>query len=269
MSDFSTDSVLLDHRCQDTVGDGVRIARRGLLRLSAATVAAALVSSCAAGSRVGKAALAAPDGVSGDEPVGSRPLDGGALDAAEFLSEFHPRALEFIEAGGSREEGYLLTVRELLLRLQVPSQTDARSAAAAFHKDNRARGGGREIGFVMFEFDPGRGFAHHDHRDYNGVILGVEGEAQVANFDILGDTPVPPEGTTFQIRQTRDDLILPGRFSTLETRRDNIHDLKAGPEGAVVLDVFTYLKPGARSYFLEVEPEARDAERRIFDAAWA
>ena len=48
-----------------------------------------------------------------------------------------------------------------------------------------------------------------------------------------------------------------------------MHELIAGPEGAVVLDVFTYLKPGARSYFMNVEETPRDAERRIYDASWA
>ena len=100
------------------------------------------------------------------------------------------------------------------------------------------------------------------------MILNVEGAAHVKNFDILGDDPVPPMGETFQIRQTRDDVLLPGRFSSLGTTRENVHDLVAGPEGATVLDVFTFLRAGARSYFMDVEPTPRDAERRIYDAAW-
>ena len=130
---------------------------------------------------------------------------------------------------------------------------------------------GLAVDFVvlMFRLEPGKGFSHHDHRNYNGVILGVEGEAQVRNYDILGDDPVPPQGATFQIRQTRDDLILPGRFSTLGTSRDNVHDLIAGPEGATVLDVFTFMAEGAKSYSMDVEAEPRDADRRIYDAVWA
>ena len=126
-----------------------------------------------------------------------------------------------------------------------------------------------EVAVLMFDLAPGKGFSHHDHRDYNGVIMGVRGEAHVTNFDILGDDPVPPRGETFQIRQTRDDLILPGRFSTLGTRRENVHELIAGPEGAVVLDVFTFLAPDARSFGMTVDPKPRDAARGIFDAAWS
>ena len=122
---------------------------------------------------------------------------------------------------------------------------------------------------IRIDLGPGKGFSHHDHRNYNGVILCVEGEVHVTNYDILGDDLVPPKGETFQIRQTRDDLILPGRFSSLGTTRENVHELKAGPNGAVVLDVFTFLQPGARSYFMDVEPGPRDAERRIYDASWS
>ena len=67
----------------------------------------------------------------------------------------------------------------------------------------------------------------------------------------------------------RDDLILPGRFSTLGRTRENVHDLVAGPDGARVLDAFTYFKRGARSYFMQVDADPRDAEQRIYDASWA
>ena len=43
----------------------------------------------------------------------------------------------------------------------------------------------------------------------------------------------------------------------------------AGPGGATVLDVFTFMVDGARSYYMTVEPDPRDAERKIFDATWA
>jgi hypothetical protein len=48
-----------------------------------------------------------------------------------------------------------------------------------------------------------------------------------------------------------------------------VHVLTAGPEGAVVLDAFTYLAPEARSHYMDVEPKPRDAERKIYDAAWS
>ena len=263
MSWFGTDAVLEDEQPREDVAEGVVLARRGLLRFSAATVAAGLAAACSAPPRREAAANTAPVA---EPPL---PTGGGALDVAEFLRELYPRAQGFVASGGAEEEAYLMTVGELMARLEPPAVDEARSAMRSFWERHHTEDARFEILVLMFELAPGKGFSHHDHRDYNGVILGVDGEAHVRNYDILGDTLVPPDGETFQIRQTRDDLILPGRFSTLGTTRDNVHELIAGPEGAVVLDVFTYLAQDARSYSMEVDPNPRDPARRIHDASWA
>lgn len=260
MSWFGSDDVLLDEQPREAVADGVTLERRSLLRLSAATVAAGLAAACA-GPRSRRAELAEPQALTPAEADGT-------LDISEFLAEMHPRAQRFIASGGEREEAYLMAVGELMARLEATTPEEVRSTMRSF-AERQQDGGAREIWVVMFALEPGKGFSHHDHRDYNGMILGVDGSAHVTNYDILGPDAVPPEGTTFQIRQTRDDIILPGRFSSLGSRRENVHELVAGPDGAVVLDVFTYLKPGARSYFMDVDPDPRDAEKRIYDATWA
>ena len=262
MSWFRDDAVLVDERPRETVAEGVVLERRSLLRFSAATVAAGLAASCAASGGPSSSPRAS-------EPAPAPEPTDGTLDIAEFLAEMHPRAKGFVASGGENEEAYLMAIGELMARLRTPTPTQTRSAMKTFHEGLGPEKALMEMMVLMFDLKPGKGFTHHDHRDYNGVILGVEGEAHVTNYDILGDTLVPPKGETFQIRQTRDDLILPGRFSTLGTTRENVHELTAGPDGAVVLDVFTYLVPGARSYFMEVAPEPRDPERRIYDASWA
>lgn len=262
MSWFGTDEVLLDEQPREAVADGVLLERRSLLRLSATTVAAGLAAACAAP----RSRTTEPDDVQAATTPPPRP--DGALDVAEFLDEMVPRAQRFIASGGEREEAYLMAIGELMARLETPTPDQVRSTMRSY-AEQRAEGSPREIWVVMFKLDAGKGFSHHDHRDYNGMILGTEGSAHVTNYDILGSNPVPPAGETFQIRQTRDDIILPGRFSSLGSTRENVHELTAGPDGAVVLDVFTYLKPGARSYFMNVEDAPRDAEKRIYDATWA
>ena len=114
----------------------------------------------------------------------------------------------------------------------------------------------------------GKGFSHHDHLDYNGVIMGVGGEARVRNYDFVDTPPAVDSDKSFQLRETRDDLILPGRVSTLGRNRDNVHDLIAGKNGAHVLDVFTFLSDRAGSRSIDVEEEPRDADLRIHDACW-
>jgi len=263
MSWFPDDEILTDERPSRAVGDGVLLERRSVLRLSAATLAAALASCAAASKEAPSSGTSTPP----EEPP--PPLEGESLDVARFLAEMSPRAQHFIASGGRREEAYLMAVGELMARLETPTRAEAREATIGHLRRRRDAGQPRDVVVAMFALDPGKGFSHHDHRDYNGVILGVEGEAHVRNYDILGDDPVPPEGEVFRIRQTRDDLILPGRFSTLGTSRDNVHELIAGPEGATVLDVFTFMNEEATSYFMDVDPEPRDADQRIFDATWA
>lgn len=187
---------------------------------------------------------------------------------AEFLQQMHPRAMRFVESGGQREQAYLMSIGELMARLQPPTISEARHSMRSFRKQ-LSENEGFVMWVAMFQIDAGKGFSHHDHRDYNGLIMGVEGEAHIQNFDILGDSLVPPKGETFQIRQTRDDIVLPGGFSSLGTKRDNVHALTAGPEGATVLDVFTYMHSDARSYYMDVDATPRDAERKIYDASWS
>ena len=263
MSWFQDDAVIVDERPCKTVAEGVLLERRSLLRFSAATVAAGLAASCSAPSRQESAQTSGPA-----PAIDGTPTD-GSLDVAEFLAEMYPRAESFVASGGEQEEAYLMAVGELMARLRPPTLAQARSAMDELHKRHRTEDARFEMWVVMFKLEPGKGFSHHDHRDYNGVILGVDGEAHVTNYDILGDTLVPPKGETFQIRQMRDDLILPGRFSSLGTTRENVHELTAGPEGAVVLDVFTFLAPDANSYYMNVEPEPRDARLKIYDASWS
>jgi len=260
MSWFGDDGIEIDERPRETVAEGVVLERRSLLRLSASAVAAGLLgAACASPSRkLGVTGLADPG-----------PAPPGMLEIEELLAEMFPRAVDFVAAGGVQEEAYLMRVGELLSRLSTPEPARVKTAMNAVAQDRHPSREFIEMWVLHFDLQPGQGFSHHDHRDYNGVILGLGGELHARNYDILGDELVPPSGQSFRIRQTRDDLILPGRFSSLGSTRENVHEVVAGPQGAKLLDVFTYLAPGARSYFMDVDPEPVDAERQIFEAAWA
>ena len=200
-----------------------------------------------------------------DTALGAEPADGPGL--GEFLSEVHALARDQVRGGGEGESTYLMSVATALTRMSAPG-SGMREAMRAFRNEHGQEGERFPIAAVVMDLQPGGGFTHHDHRDYNGIILGLGGEVRIRNYDILGDEAVPPKGSTFQVRETRDDLILPGRFSMLARRAENVHDLVAGPEGGRVLDLFTYYAKGARSYFMDVDAQPRDEERRIHDAAW-
>lgn len=242
----------IDRVDNDEVADGVFVERRSVLWLSAASVAALIGGAPAARAQQGTKTPGS----------GSR-----KLSFQQFLDQVYPLTKKLVASDGKDEQAYLMTVAAAMSRIADPAAS-LRSTMRDFMRKHREDGKRFPLAAVSLRLRPGRGFTHHDHRDYNGVIMGIEGEVRVRNYDILGEDLVPPDGKTFQIRETRDDLILPGRFSTLGRRRDNVHDLVAGPDGGRVLDVFTYFEKGARSFFLDVEKKPRDAERRVYDAAW-
>ena len=260
MSYFATrrsDAVCLqDLSAGDEVADGVVVERRSVLWLTAGAVGTLLTGGLARaqGPKTPAAATATA-------PVRTK------LEFEQFLAELLPAARRLVASGGEDEEAYLMTVAAALTRLRDP-QAPLRQAMQSFRKRHADDGQRLPIAAVSMTLKPGRGFSHHDHFDYNGVILGVDGEVRIRNYDFQGEVPPIESRETFLLRQTRDDLILPGRISTLSRKRENVHDLVAGKEGARVLDVFTFFSKNATSRYLDVEPKPRDAEARLYEAAW-
>lgn len=249
MSYFRTDSsepaVVTDSVGPEQVADGVTVDRRSVLWLSAAGVAALLA---------------------GRVPGAQPPLQRGS-DFTQFLEELYPLARRLVDSSGRDEESYLMTVAAAMTRISDP-KAPLRAAMKAFRSRHQRDGERFPIAAMSMKLEPGKGFSHHDHLDYNGVIMGVGGEARVRNYDFVGAPPAVDSGETFRLRETRDDLILPGRISTLGRNRDNVHDLVAGKGGAHVLDVFTFFSKRAGSRSIDVDAKPRDAEARIYDASW-
>ena len=232
------------------VGDGVVVERRSVLWLSAAAVGL-----LAGGPRAQR-----------QDPAPT-PQAGEGIDFAQFLEQMYPVAKRMVASGGRDEEAYLLSIAAALSRLRDPS-APLRQTMQAFRKQHAESGKRFPLMAVSMQLKPGRGFSHHDHYQYDGVIFGVEGEVRIRNYDFVGEVPAIDSDQTFRIRETRDDLILPGRISTLGRTRENVHDLVAGKQGARVLDVFTFFAKDATSRYLDVEDKPVDAELRLYEAAW-
>lgn len=240
------------------VADGVVIERRSLLWLSSAAVASVLTSSTIL------SAQAPGRQTPSKQQPNQRP---GKLTFEAFLELVYPLAKRLVDSKGEDEQAYLMTLAAAMSRLQDPA-APLRKAMQAFRKNHQENGQRFPLMAMSIKLKPGRGFSHHDHLNYNGVIMGIEGEARVRNYDFVGETPAIDSGKTFEVRETRNDLILPGRISTLGRNRENVHDLIAGKQGARVLDVFTFFAKNATSRYLNVEAKPRDPDARIYEAAW-
>jgi len=235
------------------VADGVVVERRSVLWLSMAAVGSMFA---------GLSPLRAQD----PKPA-ARPQNPEGTSYKDFLSDLYPKAKRLIDSKGKDEEAYLLTVAAAMSRLRDP-KAPIRNVMKDFRDANKTKGVRFPIGVVSMSVKPGKGFSHHDHLNYNGVIMGVEGEVRIRNYDFVGEVPAIDSTKTFTIRETRNDLIMPGRFSSLGTNRENIHELVAGKQGARVLDVFTFFESNATSRYLKVGDKPIDAEAGTFEASW-
>jgi hypothetical protein len=222
------------------VGDGVLLERRGVLFLSLG--AFALLS------------LQWPQRALADE--GSTD-DDADLPWDSFVKKAVPLSERLVRAKKPNEEVYLSRLAALVHRLKIPN-------------DRASLQTKRPLVVTQFKFEPGKGFPWHDHRDYNGLILCVSGEVRVRSADILGGNPRPAKGATFEIRETADAVLTARSVSRLTRSKDNVHDVKgSGPDGARVLDFFTFFEDGGRSFNLTVDEKPRDPEKRVYEAAWS
>lgn len=253
-----TPCLVEDQQHHAEVADGVVIERRSVLWFSAAAVTSML----AAGS-----SLVAQDPRKPKPTNKAKEKRPGKLTFDEFFEQMLPNARRLIESKGEDEAAYLMTVAAAMSRLQDPNGP-IRDAMRTFSAKHRKEGERFPIGAMSMSFKEGRGFSHHDHLNYNGIIMGLEGEVRIRNYDFQGEPPATDSTKTFLVRETRDDLILPGRFSSLGCKRENIHDLVAGKGGAKVLDVFTFFQRNAGSRYLELADKPRDPETRVYEATW-
>ncbi|MDJ0522374.1 MAG: hypothetical protein QNJ90_09930 [Planctomycetota bacterium] len=245
------DTPSADHAEGEVIGDGVRIRRRQVLRFSAAA---------------GAVALLARTGETREPPKVADPF--APLTFEKVVEQLRPLAGVLLTLDQPNEEAYLHTVAALLHRVQpIPASSGKSSRPMKMSALARHRP------LVVYEIDlkPGAKIRLHDHHDYNGVIYGVEGAVEVRNFDIV--TPQkkgrsPDRDKEFDIRETTRGLVTAGRVSSLSRRRENLHEVVAGKDGARLIDVFTFFSKEARSRYLEFDDKPHGKDKRLYRAAY-
>ncbi len=214
-------------------GPGVAIVRREFLRLSIGALGILLARSDS-----------------------QRPPSTAPITWDEFLSDLTVRAQKLLQKHLD-EDVYVGHVAQQLRRVEPRLIPHGRALV-------------QEKLFAVTEFllSGGHGFQHHDHRDYNGVILVLEGRVHIRNFDLVNQEGVAPTDRRVLIRQTLDSTYGPRDISSLTTTRDNIHHIEADRDGCRLLDIFTWVGPQPRSVYLDVDQQPVDDQRRIFRATF-
>jgi predicted metal-dependent enzyme (double-stranded beta helix superfamily) len=186
------------------------------------------------------------------------------LSLEEMIKTISPAGQKLIKAKNPDEEAYLKKVSEMaqnLVGLKHAATTNRKVKFDRLHKE-------AHFMVVQIRMKPGAALPYHDHRDYNGVICALEGSARIRNFDSVNDMNKSRKAQKFKIKETQNRVIKKGEVSSLSRSRDNIHDIRAGKEGVLFLDIFTFFNKQAQSKYLKVADKAHDSDKKIFTASW-
>ena len=252
-------------RAEKGPASNATITRRRLLWLSALAGAAVF----------GRAPRIAARGISqidSNKTIAGENQNAINLGWDEFLKQCVPVAEELHrDSSKSGQEAYLYWLASMSARLRLKEAPRAKlgrygtlDPPVNFGVSFR----GKPFFIVEWSLEPGAVLPPHCHPNASVCTLGLEGEARIRNFEIVGDTPDFSSKQAFQVRETHNEIIAPGRLNTLSAFRDNIHTFQAGNQGARGIDISTYHGPDVGFSFLDISDRARDAERRIYEAAW-
>ena len=241
---------------------GVVIERRRMLWLPVVTTAALMG---------GKAfAQAAPKKPETNNSAALSPT--GLLDWNEFLKQATPQAQELHrDSSPQGQDTYLHWLALMASRLQLATIPPAKvgrfeklEPAVYFGPSHR----GQPFFIIEWRMEPGAFLPPHCHPNASVCTLGIEGEARIRNFEVVGQAPEFSSRQTFRVRETHNEIISPGRINTLSAARDNIHTFQAGKTGARGMDISSYHGPDVGFSFLELESKPANAEQRLFEATW-
>jgi hypothetical protein len=225
----------------------------------------------------GLALLGRIERVIASEPSQSDPMARPGSPVAQlgwesFLKECLPVATELHkDSSAAGQEAYLHWIASVISRAQpaaIPRAKVGRfgtlEPAVRFGVSYR----GRPFFLVEWQLEPGAFLPPHCHPNASVCTVGLEGEARIRNFEIVGKAPEFSSREVFRVRQTHDEIISAGRINTLSSTRDNIHTFQAGKTGARGIDISTLHGPDSGFSFLDISGTPRDAESRIFEASW-
>jgi predicted metal-dependent enzyme (double-stranded beta helix superfamily) len=183
--------------------------------------------------------------------TGSEPLT-----LEELMAIVHPWAVELVAAANPDDLSYNADVEELLLNLVV----DLPDLVSSGY-DLEALLVNAPVEIFEIHMAPGATIPLHDHRDYIGSILGVEGSVDATYYTKMTDPD--PQGW-FEVQEISNGSISPGSVGSLGLVEGNFHVLTAGPQGAKLVDVFTFFDPQGYSNWAELDPTPINAAEKIY-----
>jgi hypothetical protein len=202
--------------------------------------------------------------------LGQEALLNNSLTWDDFLKECLPKAIELHkDTTAQGQDAYLYWIASLAARLAL--QTIPPAKTGKFNDLPVEFGiGYRGVPFFVVEWKmaPDAFFPPHNHPNASVCTLGIEGEARIRNFEVVGEAPEFSSTEKFKVRETHSGVISAGRINALSAKRDNIHTFQVGKAGASGIDISTYHGKDAGFSFLDIQARPIDSEKQIFEANW-
>jgi hypothetical protein len=189
-----------------------------------------------------------------------------------FLKQSTPAAEALYKDSSPRgQEAYLHYLASAIARVQ-PDQVPRAKVGRFGSLDPPVHFGisyrGKPFFIVEWRLEPNAFLPPHCHPNASVCTVGLEGEARIRNFEIVGQAPEFRSRQTFLVRETHNEVISRGRINTLSSTRDNIHTFRAGKSGARGIDISSLHGPDVGFSFLDIAERPRDLEDRVFEAVW-
>jgi hypothetical protein len=192
------------------------------------------------------------------------------LTFEQFLAEVIPVAKKLVaDTSLQGQDRYLHTLASYAVRLvevPIPEMKDS----------GQGVGPGTFIGFnpggdpftvLHWRMDPGSAIRTHAHSYGNVLTLGLDGEARVENFEMVGERDFKRKGT-FKVRKTHEQLLVPGQVNLVNLEQSYVHGFRAGPKGARGLDFTTRLGEKQPTPYLDLGKKPLDPSVGIYEASW-
>ena len=198
---------------------------------------------------------------------------GNQIDWQAFLKQCVPVADELHkDSSAPGQEAYLHWLASVISRARMSEIPRAAKLgrfgslepAVSFGVSYR----GKPFFIVEWQLEPRAFLPPHCHPNASVCTVGLEGEAQIRNFEVIGEAPEFSSRKTFLVRETHNEIIAPGRINTLSSMRDNIHTFRAGKNGARGIDISTLHGPDVGFSFLDIAGRTRDPDSSIYEATW-
>lgn len=197
-----------------------------------------------------------------DETEEEEEEPGEPISLEEFFDAIMSDAKAAIANSSEDEAEYMKTVDKFLRRLNT--DVPKISAGNSFNMRSVAKRG--PITVYVMEIRAGAKIPLHNHINHTGNVLGWRGEVKTRNFTKI-DGKAKNGG--FLLQETDSRTITKGKTGYLARVHNNFHILEAGPQGATLLDVFTYFPNAGSSRYATIGKEPIDKEKKIYEARWS